>query len=130
MLRINCLRLVRNAVFAGLFLVLSMASCQRAHDPFFGRWTVERVNVAFDEGISTPEMVRQYGELEKGNILEIGRDSVLVFVSDGDTLRGSCSLRGTLLLCNGKPFGVYDHARIETETVTSIGKIKVTYSKE
>ena len=109
-----------------LMLVL-LASCHRNKDPFFGRWTVEKVNVEFKEDLATPEMVRQYGEMEKGNIIEIGKDSVMTFISVGDTLKGRCSLRGVQLLHEGNPFGRYDHGLIETETVTPLGKVKVVY---
>ena len=78
-----------------VLLLLLVASCHR-DDPFIGRWKVEKVNVDFNEQIATPEMVRQYGELEKGNVIEISKDSVLTFVSDGDTVRGrKCIARGS-----------------------------------
>lgn len=109
--------------------LLSLCACVGGHDPFFGRWEVEKVNVDFNEQIATPEMVRQYGELEKGNVIEIGRDSTLTFISDGDTLKGTCSLRGTQIYCNGKPFGRYENGQIETETATPLGKIVVKYRK-
>ena len=111
-------------------MVLLIASCQQKRDSFFGRWTVEKVNVEFDVTKSTPEMVRQYGELEKGNVIEISKDSVLTFVSDGDTLRGKCSLEGTLLTCDGVAFGRYENRHIETRTTTALGEIIVSYRME
>ena len=110
------------------FMVL--LSCVGKQDPFVGRWTVEKVNVDFDENLSTPEMVRQYGEIEKGNIIEIGKDSTLVFISDGDTMRGKCSLRGTQLFLEGMLFGRYEDGLIEIETVTPLGEVAVVYSKQ
>ena len=112
-----------------LFAVL-LSSCCRTDDSLIGRWTVERVNVEFDETRSTPEMVRQYGELEKGNVIEISKDSLLTFVSNGDTLTGSCSLKGTQLTCDGKPFGLYVKGIIQTETDTPLGKIVVVYHRK
>lgn len=112
-----------------LFLLLLLISCQRAGDSLIGRWTVEKVNVEFNEQIATPEMVRQYGEMEKGNVIEISKDSVLTFISEGDTLRGKCSLSGTQLFFEGKFFGRYGGGIIETEAVTPIGVIKVLYKK-
>ena len=109
--------------------VLLLASCHRNSDPLIGRWTVERVNVEFDENKSTPEMVRQYGEMERGNVVEINKDSVLTFVSCGDTLIGQCSLQGTQMLFDGKPFGVYENGFIQTDVNTPLGKIKVRYNK-
>ena len=112
-----------------LIVLLSFCACVGGHDPFFGRWTVEKVKVDFNEQIATPEMVRQYGELEKGNVIEIGRDSAMTFISDGDTLRGRCSLKGAQVYCNGKPFGCYENGQIETETATPLGRIVVKYRK-
>ena len=110
-------------------MVLLLASCHHNEDPFFGRWTVEKVNVEFDETKSTPEMVRQYGELEKGNLIEISKDSVLTFISDGDTLRGKCSLRGQSLYCQEVLFGQFKNGLILTETLTPIVNVKVSYKK-
>lgn len=118
---------MRYGIVALLFLLL--ASCHRGDDPLIGRWTVEKVNVEFNENIATPEMVRQYGELEKGNVIEISKDSLLTFISDGDTLRGQCSLKGTQLYCNGKLFSQIDDGTLITETSTPIGKVKVRYRK-
>lgn len=120
---------VRGAMSVALMLVL-LASCHRNKDPFFGRWTVEKVNVEFKEDLATPEMIRQYGEMEKGNIIEIGKDSVMTMISYGDTLRGSCSLKGGQLYVEGTPMGWYEQGRIRTETLTPLGKVKVVYSKD
>ncbi|MBP5798021.1 MAG: hypothetical protein J6W26_07090 [Bacteroidales bacterium] len=110
-------------------MVLLLASCHRDNDPFIGRWTVEKVNVEFDEAKSTPELVRQYGEMEKGNLIEISNDSLMTFISDGDTLRGKCSLRGQSLYCQNVLFGQFKNGIILTETLTPIGKVKVSYKK-
>lgn len=110
-----------------LFLMLT-TSCHR-NDPFIGRWTVEKVNVEFDEYKVTPEMVRQTGEMERNNIIDIGKDSVLTFISDGDTLRGQCSLKGTQLFLEGKPFGRYEEGLIETITPSPLGMVKVCYRR-
>ena len=120
---------VRDASFvAAVLIYLLLSSCHR-DDPFIGRWTVEKVNVDFNEQIATPEMVRQYGELEKGNIIEISKDSLLMFIADGDTMRGQCSLKGSLVLLDGKPFGRYENDLIQTEIPTPLGKVKVTYKR-
>lgn len=116
--------------YLSLILLLFLCACTGKQDPLIGRWTVEKVNVEFNEQIATPEMVRQYGELEKGNVIEISKDSVLTFISEGDTLRGRCSLRGFQLSCDGKPFGRYENGHIETEVITPIGVIKVLYFKK
>ena len=119
---------VRDAGFVVVLLALLLSSCHR-DDPFIGHWTVDRVNVDFNEQIATPEMVRQYGELEKGNVIEITKDTVLTFIADGDTLKGHCSLRGNQIIVEGKAFGRYENGLIETETKTPLGNIKVVYRK-
>ena len=83
----------------------------------------------FDESKSTPEMVRQFGEMEKGNVIEIGQDSTLVFISDGDTVRGKCSLKGSQLFCDGKLFGSLEDGKLITQNKTPIGTIEVVYLK-
>lgn len=120
----------RDAISVAMMILVFLPSCHHRQDPFFGRWTVEKVNVEFKEDLATPEMVRQYGELEKGNLLEIGADSMLTLVSGGETLRGVCSLRDGQLYVEGIPFGWYEQGRIRTETLTPLGKVKVVYSKE
>ena len=115
--------------FLAITAVLLLASCHRTKDPLIGRWTVEKVNVEFNERIATPEMVRQYGEMEKGNVIEIDQDSTLVFVSDGDTVRGKCSLKGSQLFCDGKLFGSLEGGKLITQNKTPIGTIEVVYLK-
>ena len=115
--------------FLAIAAVLLLASCYRTDDPLIGRWTVEKVNVEFNENIATPEMVRQYGEMEKGNIIEIGKDSILTFVSEGDTLKAQCSLKGQQLYCDGVVFGILKDGKLVTESNSPIGTIVVTYQQ-
>ena len=75
-------------------------------------------------------MVKQYGELEKGNIIEITNDSVLTLITGGDTLTGRCALKGTQLICDGQPFGLFEKGKIQTETGTPLGKIVVIYRRK
>lgn len=112
-----------------VIMVLLLSSCHRNDDPLFGRWVVEKVNVEFDENKSTPEMVRQYGEMERGNVLEITNDSMLTFVTGCDTLRGQCSLRGESLYFDGSFFGLFKDGVITTEILTPLGKVRVSYKK-
>lgn len=106
---------------------LLLSSCHRKTDTLIGRWEVERVNVEFDESKATPEMVRQFGEMEKGNVIEINKDSLLIFISDGDTLRGQCSLKGETLYCDGVVFATIHDGVLMTETSTPLGKVEVFY---
>ena len=106
-----------------------LASCAPKDDPFFGRWTVDKVQVNFDVDWATPEMVRQYGSMEKNNVIMISADSVLTLVMDGDTMQGRCSLRGSQILCDGEPWGVFEEDVIKTETFTPLGVVKASYRK-
>ena len=74
-------------------------------------------------------MVRQYGEMEKGNIIEISKDSMLTFVSDGETLVGRCSLQGQQLYQDSVLFGHFEGERLVTEETTPLGKLTVCYKK-
>ena len=112
-----------------LLLLCSFSSCDRKNDALIGRWTVEKVNVDFDENIATPEMVRMLGEIEKGNVVEISKDSLLLFISDGDTMRSSCSLRGETLYFDGKPFARFSDGELVTEDVTPLGRVTVKYKR-
>ena len=119
---------MRNCVLIGL-LLLMLASCAPKDDPLFGRWTVDKVQVDFDVDWATPEMVRQYGSMEKNNVIMISADSVLTLVMDGDTMQGRCSLRGSQILCDGEPWGVFEEGVIKTETFTPMGYLKTSYVK-
>lgn len=115
--------------YLSLILLLFLCACTGKQDPLIGRWTVEKVNVEFNEQIATPEMVRQFGELEKGNVIEIAKDSIISLISEGDTLTGRCSLKGNQLFMDGTPFGRYENGTIHTESSTPLGIIKVVYKK-
>ena len=119
---------MRIRILIGLLLLL-LASCTPKDDPFFGRWTVDKVQVDFNEDWATPEMVRQYGSMEKNNVIMISPDSVLTLVMDGDTMQGRCSLRGSQILCDGEPWGVFEEGIIKTETFTPMGYLKTSYVK-
>ena len=119
---------MRNCVLIGL-LLLMLASCAPKDDPLFGRWTVDKVQVNFDVDWATPEMVRQYGSMEKNNVILISPDSVLTLVMDGDTMQSRCSLRGSQILCDGEPWGWFEEGLIRTEIVTPMGNLKTTYRK-
>ncbi|MBP5574090.1 MAG: hypothetical protein J6X40_07995 [Bacteroidales bacterium] len=117
-------------LLVAMILVCCLSSCNGRQDPLLGRWSVEKVNVEFNEDRATPEMVRQVGALEKDNLLQIDADSLLTLVSDGDTLRGRCSLRGGQLFLDGKPLGTFKQGRIRTLTTTPLGTVEVLYRKE
>ena len=112
-----------------VLVILLLASCHRHGDSLVGRWTVDRVNVEFNEHVATPEMVRQYGVLERDNLIEIHSDSTLTFIADGDTLRGRYAIKDGALYLDGKRFGHLQGEVLTTETSTPIGKITVDYRK-
>ena len=110
-------------------MLLVLASCAPKDDPFFGHWTVDKVNVDFDADWATPEMVRQFGSMEKDNVIMINNDSVLTLVMDGDTMQGRCSLQGTRIMVDGEPWGRFEEGMIKTETSTPMGYVKTSYKK-
>ena len=119
---------MKHVFWIGLALML-LTSCVPKEDPFFGRWTVDKVNVDFDADWATPEMVRQYGSMEKNNVVIISADSLLTLVMDGDTMQSRCSLRGSQILCDGEPWGWFEEGIIKTETFTPMGYVKASYRK-
>lgn len=115
-----------------LFLpVLMVIACNRPSDPLFGTWHATKVNVGFDEKLSTPDMVKQIGEMEKQNQLDIKSDSTMTFVSGSYTLTGQLKLLpdGTLL-CDGELFGTLNEDRITTKNPSPFGEIQVEYTKK
>lgn len=113
---------------AGLAFVLT--ACHR-NDSLIGTWTVEKVNVQFDEQRTTPELVKQIGEMEKQNIITISKDSTLTFKGLEETSQGRLSMKsdGTLLF-DDTVFGQWNEGRIVTRTDSPLGEILVTYKKE
>lgn len=116
-------------LFAIGLVLLFLQSCAPKQDPFVGRWTVDKVNVDFDANAATPEMVRQYGSMEKDNILIISPDSVLTLIMDADTMRCRCSLRGGQILCDGELWGRFENGAIKTEILTPMGYVRTVYKK-
>ena len=116
-----------------LFIGLTFALCACHHkaDPLFGTWTVDKVNVQFDEQHSTPELVKQIGEMERQNVINITVDSILTFKGMDDSLQGRLSLKndGTLLLDNAD-FGQWKDGQIITRTGSPLGEVTVSYRKK
>ncbi len=119
---------MRKGIVIGSMLLV-LASCAPKDDLFFGRWTVDKVNVDFDADWATPEMVRQFGSMEKDNVIMISNDSLLTLVMDGDTMQGRCSLQGTRVFVDGEPWGWFEEGIIKTETSTPMGYLKTSYVK-
>ena len=114
-----------------LLLVFVAASCNKQSDPLFGTWQATKVHVGFDEKYNTPDMIKQIGEMEKQNKLDIKSDSTMTFVSSGYTLKGQLKLLADgKIFCNGELFGVWADGKITTKSPSPFGEIRVEYTKE
>jgi hypothetical protein len=121
---------MKNRYFLLLALGAMLSACHPKADPFFGTWTVSKVNVQFDEQRNTPEQVKQVGEMEKQNIITISHDSILTFKGLDEEWQGHISLQkdGTMLR-EGNVFGTWKNGEIITCSGSPLGEIIVTYRK-
>lgn len=107
-----------------------LAACTQKPESLIGTWTADKVNVQFDENRTTPELVRQIGEMEKGNSFSINADSILSFKGSEETFEGRISLsKDRTLYCNGKRFGQWKEGLIVTRANSPLGEIVVRYKK-
>jgi len=114
-----------------LCLISAFCACDRQKDSLIGTWTVDKVNVQFDEQRSTPELVKQMGEMERQNVIVISNDSVLTFKGLEENFQSRISLSGDgTLLRDGVAFGVWKDGEIVTRTDSPIGEIVVSYRKK
>ena len=123
---------MKKLIFAFILGIVSMCyACNRQHDTLIGTWTVDKVNVQFDEKHNTPELVKQIGEMERQNSFIISPDSVLKFKGLDTEWQGKLNLKsdGTLI-CNGTNFGVWAEGQVVTRTGSPLGEIVVTYRKK
>ena len=116
-----------------LFFVLAMllVACTSKPDTLIGDWTADKVSVQFDENHSTPELVKQVGEMEKQNRISIGNDSILVFKGlDGES-RGRMTVdQQGVIYCDGQKFGIWENGVIITTVSSPLGEITVKYQKK
>lgn len=123
---------MKKLIFAFILGIVSMFyTCNRQHDTLIGTWIVDKVNVQFDEKHSTPELVKQIGEMERQNSFNINADSILSFKGLDTEWQGKLNLKsdGTLI-CNGTNFGVWKEGQVVTRTGSPLGEIVVTYRKK
>jgi hypothetical protein len=122
---------MKNRYFLLLPLAAMLCACTPKADPFFGIWTVSKVNVQFDEQRNTPELVKQVGEMEKQNVITISNDSILTFKGLDEEWQERISLQkdGTMLR-KGNVFGVWKNGEIVTRSSSPLGMIVATYRKE
>ena len=114
-----------------LAIGLMLFGCGPKQDSIVGDWTVDKVNVQFDERQSTPELVRQTGEMEKHNTFNISSDSILRFKGLYEQWEGIITLTdGGNICCDGQPFGHWTEGQITTRTDSPLGEITVIYKKK
>ena len=113
-------------------LAIAFVACHRnPTDSLIGTWTVEKVNVQFDERRSTPELVKQMGEMERQNVITISKDSVLTFKGLDSDWQGSVSLKGGhKLYCDDREIGTWNEGQIVMSSDSPIGEVVVTYRKK
>ena len=113
-------------------LAVAFAACYRnPTDSLIGTWTVDKVNVQFDERHSTPELVKQMGEMERQNVITINKDSILTFKGLDENYQGRVSLQNErTLLFEGAVFGQWKEGQIVTRTDSPIGEVVVKYRKK
>lgn len=112
-------------------LACTLCACHPEQGTLIGTWTVDKVHVQFDESRSTPELVKQTGEMEKRNTFSISADSVLVFKGIDEQWEERVNLvNDSVLRCSGRDFGIWSGERIVTRTDTPLGEVLVVYRKE
>ena len=121
---------MKKSLFLHLTLAAMLCSCTQKADSLIGTWMVSKVNVQFDEQRSTPELVKQVGEIEKQNVFSIGNDSTLVFKGLEEEWQCRVSLKNDTLFREGTAFGVWKGGEIVTRTDSPLGEVVVTYRKK
>ena len=110
-------------------LAITLCACSPKADSLIGTWTVDKVNVQFDERHNTPELVKQVGEMEKQNVISISKDSILTFKGLDIEWQDRISLKNETLLRGGAVFGFWKNGEIVTRTDSPLGEVVVTYRK-
>ena len=114
-----------------LGLAALFCACNHQQDSLIGTWVVDKVNVQFDEKRSTPELVKQIGEMERQNSFSISTDSTLTFKGLDAEWQGKISLKSDgMLVCDDSNFGIWKDGLIVTQTESPLGEVMVTYKKK
>lgn len=122
---------MKKSILWPLGCLLALASCAPGSESLVGNWAVDKINVQFDENRSTPELVRQIGEMEKGNTFSISRDSILCFTGMDESFEGRVAIKdGHLLYCGKSLFGEWRDGTVTTKTDSPLGEVVVTYRKQ
>ena len=107
-----------------------LAACTPKPDSLIGTWKVDKVNVQFDENHSTPELVKQIGEMERQNTLSISSDSLLVFITSDNETKGRMTIdKQGVIYCDEEQFGIWKDGVIVTTVSSPLGAITVKYRK-
>lgn len=109
---------------------LLLSACTEKPYSLIGHWTVDKVNVQFDENRSTPELVKQIGKMEQQNSFNIDEDSLLVFKDLEASWQGRIHLSNDTLYCDDTLFGIWKDEVIVTQTDSPLGEIIITYQKK
>lgn len=120
---------MKKGIFHLLALTTLFSACTPKTDSLIGTWTVSKVNVQFDEQLSTPELVKQVGEMEKQNVIKISNDSILTFKGMDIEWQDRISLKNETLLRNGAVFGSWKNGEIVTRSGSPLGEVVVVYRK-
>lgn len=121
---------MKKNIFFLLIFAAALMGCHHPKDSLIGTWTVSKVNVQFDEQLSTPELVKQVGEMEKQNVIKISSDSILTFKGLDIEWQDRISLKNETLLRNGAVFGTWKNGEIVTRSGSPLGEVIVVYRKE
>jgi hypothetical protein len=121
---------MKKSLFLLLTLAMILSACTKKADSLIGIWTVSKVTVQFDEQRSTPELVKQVGEMEKQNSISINADSVLTFKGLDTEWQDRISLKNDTLLRKEAVVGIWKNGEIVTRTSSPLGDVIVTYRKK
>ena len=119
---------MKKSLFLLLAFAMILSACTQKADSLIGIWTVSKVTVQFDEQRSTPELVKQVGEMEKQNSINISTDSILTFKGLDTEWQDRISLKNDTLLRKEAVVGVWKNGEIVTKTESPLGEIVVVYS--
>ena len=121
---------MKKSILPLLGLAMALGACTHETDSLVGTWTVDKVKVQFDEHRSTPELVKQVGEMEKQNVISISKDSILTFKGLEESWQDRICLKNDTLLHEGTALGIWKDGSIVTRTNSPLGDVVVTYRKK
>lgn len=117
-------------------LMLLLASCTKSSG-ISGIWTVKKVSFDFNERKSTPEMIRQLGEMEKNDTLLLKDDGtahIVMAATQGDFYyvidNGTIFYDTDSTMASPMKLGTFSHDLITATTQTVIGKMKIEFEKK